>query len=311
VKISSDLYQQFRTTSLHLQLVREGLTGNARIIDSAVLPEEAVLPKPAIMLPAAAACGLVFSLLFIFVRSGLATGVRSAREIESGTGLSVYSSAISLSTRAGRTLRGRPREVLAVSAPSDEAALGLRQLRALLQHQLRGRANNRLMFTGPTHGVGVHFIASNLAAIMATAGQRVLLIDLDRQRLHRSFGMGNAPGLTELVSGACTRKEAIRATEIAGLDLVEAGSASLQFDQLARSQAFVDLLNHASKDYDIVLLAAPPVLKSSETLSLALEAATVVLVARARKTEVDEIAQSSRRLNQAGQLLSGVVLNGV
>jgi Mrp family chromosome partitioning ATPase len=37
----------------------------------------------------------------------------------------------------------------------------------------------------------------------------------------------------------------------------------------------------------------------------------VVLVARARKTAVDDIAESARRLTQAGQVPSGVVLNGV
>jgi tyrosine-protein kinase Etk/Wzc len=167
--------------------------------------------------------------------------------------------------------------------------------------------------TGPREGVGVQFVASNVAAVMAAAGQRVLLIDADRQRagLHRLFGVGNTPGLTELIGGSCTRKEAIRPTRVAGLDLVAAGTAPLDFGELTSSRAFTELLEHASLDYDMVILAAPPVLRSSETLSLALVAAVVVLVARARKTAVDDIALSARRLTQAGQLLSGVVLNGV
>jgi tyrosine-protein kinase Etk/Wzc len=311
--MSSDLYQQFRSNSLHLQLVREGLTGNARIIDAAVTPEEAVRPQPAITLAAAGAGGLLLSVLFVLLRSGLARGVRSAREIEGGTGLSVYSSTIPLSTRAKRLVRGSRGEVLALSSPSDEAALALRQLKTLLQHQIGGRANNRLLLTAPREGAGVHFIASNIAAVLAASGQRVLLVDADRQHgtLHRTFALGGTPGLTELVGGACTRKDAIQPTKVAGLDLVTAGSAPLDFGELAASRAFTELLEHAARDYDMVILTAPPVLRSSETLSLALTAAVVVLVARARKTAVDDIAQSARRLTQAGQLLSGVVLNGV
>jgi tyrosine-protein kinase Etk/Wzc len=312
-KMTSDLYQQFRSNSLHLQLVREGLTGNARIIDPAVVPEGPIRPQPAFVLAAAGAGGLVLSVLFVLLRSGLARGVRSAREIEGGTGLSVYSATIPLSARAKRLMRGSQKEVLAISSPSDEAALALRQLKTLFQHQVRGRANNRLLVTGPREGVGVQFVASNVAAVMAAAGQRVLLIDADRQRagLHRLFGVGNTPGLTELIGGSCTRKEAIRPTRVAGLDLVAAGTAPLDFGELTSSRAFTELLEHASLDYDMVILAAPPVLRSSETLSLALVAAVVVLVARARKTAVDDIALSARRLTQAGQLLSGVVLNGV
>jgi tyrosine-protein kinase Etk/Wzc len=189
----------------------------------------------------------------------------------------------------------------------------LRQLKTLLQHQIRNRANNRLLLTAPSAGAGVHFIASNLAAVMATAGQRVLLIDADRERggLHRTFGVDNTPGLTELVNGSCTRKEVIRTTNVAGLHLVAAGAAPPDFAELTTSRAFTELLEQASKDYDMVLLAAPPVLSSSETLSLAPTASVVVLVARARKTAVDDIAQSARRLTQAGQLPSGVVLNGI
>jgi tyrosine-protein kinase Etk/Wzc len=60
-----------------------------------------------------------------------------------------------------------------------------------------------------------------------------------------------------------------------------------------------------------VLMTAPPVLSSSETLALALTGSMVVLVARAHTTGVDDIAESARRLAQTGQVPSGVVLNGV
>ncbi|HTH77994.1 MAG TPA: GNVR domain-containing protein [Ramlibacter sp.] len=312
-KMSGELYQQFRSNVMHLQLVREGLTGNARIIDPAVPPDESSRPQPAIVLAAAGAGGLVLSLLFVLVRSGLGRGVRSARDIETATGLSVYSSAVPLSARAQRRVHSGAPGVLALSSPGDEAAVALRQLKTMLQHQTRGRSNNRLLVTGPGEGVGAHFVASNIAALMAASGQRVLLIDADRQRgrLHRSFGAEPTPGLAELVGGSCTRKEAVWHSGIPRLDLVPAGSAPLDFGELSESRAFVELLEHATRDYDMVVLAAPPVLRSSETLSLALTAAMIVLVARARKTAVEDIAESARRLTQAGQSLSGVVLNGV
>jgi tyrosine-protein kinase Etk/Wzc len=308
VKLSGDLYQQLRNSALQLQLVRQGLSGNARIIDPAIPPEETSQPKAALTLSTAALAGLVLSVLFVLVRSGIARGVTSARDIEAGTGLNVYSSAIPLArSKAGR------QKVVALTAPSEEAAVGLRQLRTLLQHQMRDRKDNRVLITGPTQGVGVHFVASNLGAIAATAGRRVLLIDADRRRaaLHRTFDMDNTPGLTELFSGACTRKEAIRNTGVARLDLVTAGSVPPDSEELTGSRAFTELLEQASKDYDLVLVAAPPVLRSSDTLSLAATASLVVVVARARKTAVDEIAECARRLTQAGQVPSGVVLNGV
>lgn len=311
VQVSTDMYQHLRNTALQLQLARQGMTGNTRVIDRAIFPHEPVRPKPPIVLGIAAFGGAVFSVLFVLLRSGLARGVTSAREIEGDTGLNVYSSAIPFS----RPRRAERRLAQQASMPpvSGEVALGLRQLRTVVQHQMRGRSNNRVLITGPTEGVGVRFIATNLGTSAALAGARVLLIDADRRRgsLHRAFGMATAPGMTELIAGLCTRQDAIRPTGIPRLDLISAGTADVDIDVPGAAHTFMELLEHASREYDIVLMAAPPVLSSSETLSLAVTGSMVVLVARARTTDVDEIAESARRLAQTGQFPSGVILNGV
>ncbi len=317
VKVSSELYQQLRNSAMQLQLVREGQTGNARIIDAAIPPDEPIRPNPAIVLGGALSAGLVLSLLMVLIRTGLTRGVTSAREIEAATGLNVYASAIPISKARksqGRTsAHGSSRHTLALSAPSEKTAEALRQLGTVLQHQMRDKKNNRLMITGPRAGVGVHFVAIHLAAVLAAKGTRILLVDADlrRRSMNQYFGMESAPGLVELIAGTCSRKQAIRATGITGLDLMPTGSTRLNSGDLATSPVFIELLNQASRDYDMVLLTAPPVLSSAETLSLASAAATVLLVTRARKTATSEISESARRLSQAGQFTSGVVLNGV
>lgn len=314
VQVSGQLYQQLRNSALQLQLVREGKIGNARIIDPAVIPDEPVRPKPAIILGAALFAGAVISFMVVLIRAGLDRGVRSVHEIEASTGLNVYSSAIPFSKAQRRTgARKTSQELLALSAPGDEAVEGLRQLRTVLQHQMRDRWNNRVVITGPGTGVGVHFIAANLAAVFATGGRRVLLIDADlrRSRLSRYFDTETTPGLADLIAGTCTRKQATKATAIPQLDFVPAGVSPLNPGDLAISPAFLGMLEQASKEYDTVLLAAPPLLSSAETLSMASTAATVLLVTRARRTLASEIVESARRLSQAGPFAaSGVVLNG-
>jgi tyrosine-protein kinase Etk/Wzc len=310
LKVSNDLYQQLRNNAMQLQLVREGRTGNARIIDAAVPPDEPIRPKAAIVLGVAVFAGVVLSFLLVLIRSGFARGVKSVREIEAATGLNVYASAIPLS-KAQR--KGAGRKLLALAAPGDEAVESLRQLRTVLLHQMRDRKNNRLVITGPGAGVGVHFIAANLAAVFATSERRILLIDADLRRSASRpfFGPVNTPGLAELIAGTCTRKQATKTTALPQLDFIPAGATPLNPGDLAVSPAFLDLLDQVSKEYGTVLLTAPPVLDAAETLAMASSAATVLLVTRARKTLASEIAESARRLYQAGQFASGVVLNGV
>ena len=311
-KASSDLYQQLRNSAWQLQLIREGRTGNARIIDAAVPPERPVGPKPAIILAAAVLAGAAISILAIFVRWGLDRTVRSATEVEASTGLNVYAPAIPTS-KAQHNAETDPasEKILALRVPNDAAIESLRQLRAVLQYQMRDKKNNRLLITGPGVGVGVHFIAVNLAAVFAAGGKRILLVDANLRNgaLNRYFRVGLAPGLRELIAGTCTRQQVTKATGLGRLDFIPAGNKSSSPALLA-TPLFFEFLDQVSKEYDTVLLAAPPVLSSAETLSIAPSAATVLLVTRAHKTVVDEISHSAARLAQAGQFASGVVLNG-
>ena len=101
----------------------------------------------------------------------------------------------------------------------------------------------------------------------------------------------------------------VKQTDVPGLDLITAGNSDLDVDKLASSHAFQDLMEQADKDYDLVMMAAPPVLESADVLAMAPAAKLVVLVARAHKTAADQIVESALLLSQVGCFPSGVVLN--
>ncbi len=166
VKLTGELYQQLRSSLQQLQLVREGRSGNARLIDSAVVPYESVNPRPAVMTASFAAAGLLLSVLGVLVWSGVSRGVKSLRDIEAAAGVKVYSSPIAWGQRVKSSSAPHAR-LLALADRSSDVAVSLRQLRSQLQHQIREGASNRLLVTGPQRGAGVHFISANLGAVMA------------------------------------------------------------------------------------------------------------------------------------------------
>jgi Mrp family chromosome partitioning ATPase len=59
----------------------------------------------------------------------------------------------------------------------------------------------------------------------------------------------------------------------------------------------------------MVILTAPPVLQSGEALMIASAATSVMLVARARTTHVEALAESAVRLSKVGRFPAGVLLN--
>ncbi len=55
----------------------------------------------------------------------------------------------------------------------------------------------------------------------------------------------------------------------------------------------------------------PPVLVAADTLGIAAQAGTVLLVARAGQTQMGELHESAKRLAQAGKTVSGVLFNAI
>ncbi len=116
-------------------------------------------------------------------------------------------------------------------------------------------------------GVGKTTSAVSLAAGIAGEGRRVLLIDLDAQgSASLSLGIGRAdlsPGTAEVVLDHLSIRAAIRASSVAGLDILP-GSMKLASADLAlsdvkgRETVLKGALTPIRADYDIIVLDCPP-----------------------------------------------------
>jgi tyrosine-protein kinase Etk/Wzc len=317
VVVNNDAYQNLRNNAIQLQLMREGKVGNVRLIDDAAYPEAPVKPKRSAVVGIAAALGVLCGLAFAFTRNAFFRGIRSPQEVEAYTGLNVYST-IPLSPAQDALARNaaarRPGlHLLASQAPSDAAVESLRSLRTALQFAMLDAQNNRVLVTGATPSVGKSFVSSNFAVILANAGKRVLLIDADMRKGHLNhyFGVPRERGLSDLIAGSITISEAIRRELIPNLDLLTTGILPPNPAELMMSGAFALLLEQLSRNYDVVILDTPPVLVAADTVGIAPQAATVLLVARAGLTQVGELQESAKRLSHAGRTVSGVLFNAI
>lgn len=317
IKVNTDLYVSLLNSSLQMRLAKEGKVGNVRLLDDAIIPEEPVWPKRPLILALALLLGLMAGVAAAIARNSFFGGIRNPSEIEMHTGLSVYSS-IPLSgaqRMIDRSIENKAPglHILALQHSEDPAVESLRSLRTALQFAMLEGPNNRLLISGATPGVGKTFVSVNFAAITAASGKKVLLVDADlrKGRVNQFFSMSRSSGLSELIAGTLSLEKAIRPSVLPNLDVITTGVLPPNPAELLLSDSFSQLLEKLSPSYDLVIIDTAPVLVAADTASVAPLAGSLLLVARAEKTQLGELNESVRRLAHAGCTANGVILNAM
>jgi tyrosine-protein kinase Etk/Wzc len=264
--------------------------------------------------------GIFLGALLAFASKALRGGIDEPGRIEALLGAGAVHATIAHSPgqdrarRQGRK-RGRPAATPLPSqawvAPDDAAAEGLRAFRAALQFVLPYSRNNVVACLGPAPRAGASFVSVNLALLLASGGQRTLLIDADLRdgRLHDYFGMDRARGMAECLAGALPPPQAVRHGVAERLDFIACGAAPSRQSELMRHDHLSSLLEALAADYDVVLMTAPPVTASADALVVGAHAGTVFLVARAGVTTEDELGAAVKRLYHVGVAPHGVLFN--
>ncbi|RST54716.1 polysaccharide biosynthesis tyrosine autokinase [Variovorax sp. DXTD-1] len=317
IKVNTDLYVSLLNSSLQMRLAKEGKVGNVRLLDDAIIPEEPVWPKRPLILALALLLGLMAGVAAAIARNSFFGGIRNPSEIEMHTGLSVYSS-IPLSgaqRMIDRSIENKAPglHILALQHSEDPAVESLRSLRTALQFAMLEAPNNRLLISGATPGVGKTFVSVNFAAITAASGKKVLLVDADlrKGRVNQFFSMSRSPGLSELIAGTLSLEKAVRSSVLPNLDVITTGVLPPNPAELLMSDSFSQILEKLSPSYDLVIIDTAPVLVAADTASVAPLAGSLLLVARAEKTQLGELNESVRRLAHAGCSANGVILNAM
>jgi succinoglycan biosynthesis transport protein ExoP len=209
---------------------------------------------------------------------------------------------------------------LAVVEGSGTAfAEALRGLRTAIEFFPReaGGAPRVILVTSSVPHEGKSTISSNLATLMAQAGERVLLIEGDmRQPSFASrFGPSGNPqnGLSALLSANGSRNigPAIETTPVAGLHVLYAGPVPPFPSELLGKNRMRDLLEDLKPKFDRIVIDSPPLLAVTDALILSHIADMTLLIAREDLTTLKSLRRASDLLDSAQSAEVGVVLNDV
>ena len=317
IKVNTDLYTALANTAQQLRVVSVGKVSNVRLVDPPVIDDEPVRPHRKMIVVVGSLLGLLMGMSAVLMRKNFGRGVEDPLYVEELLGERVVHASIphsqSQTRLARRSARSGKPALLALDDPLDGAIEALRSFRASLRYSMPQFHNNVIMFAGPTSGLGKTFVSANFAAVLASSGKRVLLIDADVRngRLHQAFGVPRGHGLCEAASGAIAPGQVVLREVVPNLDLITTGSLATQGRELLLKVDIGGLLEALRGHYDIVLIDSPPVLALADPLVIGNHAGAVFLVVRAGVSTAREIAESVKRLQQAGIVTAGVIFNDV
>lgn len=294
-----------------LETLRGGPDPTVRLQNPAERPTAPVSPRPLFSTVAAGLVGLVLGLVGAFALELLDPRVRREDQLRRLVRLPVLARIPRES--GGRKAPLRPERL----APATIEAY--RTLRATLSASRAGTAGPRsVLVTSPSASEGKTTTAINLAASLALAGHRVILIEADLRRpsIGRTLGVEGESDLMAVVLEEARLEDALVQIEgygpnfevLLAKDPGEAGTPNADGLFLPTAQA---LIGHAKSLADYVVIDSPPLTEVIDGLALAERADEVLLVVRLGRSLQSRVMHLAELLAQHGIEPVGLAVVGV
>jgi polysaccharide biosynthesis transport protein len=298
-------------------------SSNFQIVNSARAPTSPVEPNVPRNLGFAFVLGLTSGIGLAVLLESLDNTVRTTEQAQAISGLPPLGM-IPLGSKTAREGSSSKRLRLASSnetvelithvRPQSQMAESYRALRTSLLLSHLGAPPKVIMVTSALPQEGKSTTSINCAVVLAQKGVRVLLVDCDLRRpsIHKTLGMGPRTGLSNVLTGSTTLKQAIAvAPTLPNLDVLPAGTPPPNPAELLASTNMRDVLAELREQYDHIVLDTPPTLSVTDAVVLSPRADAIVLVIRSGSTTKQALRRSRDVLMQVNARLSGVLLNAV
>ncbi len=281
---------------------------DARVISEALPPPEPSFPKMKILIPAAAAFGIAFGLLVVYLLEVADSTFRSGDDVRAVLGLPCFA----LVPAVRPKLLGRIRmEDYVVRKPLSPFSEQIRALRAGLW--LDSVHPKIVAITAARPAEAKTTTAMALGRSSAMNGERVLVLDCDVRQ--PSFGRlmraEHSRGIVDYLLGQANLEEIIRRDRLTAMDYIPAGTSKANSLGLFMSDAMTECLNRLRRDYDLVLLDAPPVFAMTDARIISRIADATLLCVRWRETPRSVVSRSLDLLDEADARVIGVSLTRV
>ena len=298
------VYENLLSREKELQVLASSRGNNVRLVEDAEVPGGPFSPnlRRTLMLGSLAGLALAFGLV-----TGLAYFDDTVKTPEDITGkLKAPFLGMIPKVPAGES------PLLTPKAP-HEFGEAFRSLRTALAFSNSSTGSRVILVTSSQPLEGKTTTACNIAIALALGGERVLLIDADLRRpsVPKALGVEPGVGLSNLLTGQASPREAVRTTHTDNLWVMTSGQIPPNPSELLASERMGTLLKTENGWFDWIVVDAPPVLAVTDAVLMAPMATGVAFVVRSEMTPQRHVKRALQTLMSGEPRLLGLVLNGV
>ena len=179
-----------------------------------------------------------------------------------------------------------------------------------------GRNMKKIIFTSCTASEGKSFLAMHTMLNLARRNRRVVLVDCDYRRsfLVRRFGIqfvGEQLGSAHYLNGQCGLEDIVYQLDTPGAYYCPIGMVVANPIPLIDSEYFADLLDTLAREFDVVLVDAPPIGVVVDAAVVGRSCDGCVFIVEYGKRHRRELVDAIAQMSQSGCALLGCVLNRV
>ena len=222
----------------------------------------AVSPNKKLIMLLAFLFGMIFAVGLVIIKDLINDSIITTQDLEKSTGIPFI----------GSITHGSKTDRQTVIVANSKTALGesFRSLRVNLQYLTLGNENNVIGVTSSVESEGKTFCSINLAAAMAQAGRKTVIIDADlrRPKVAATFRIKNDKGLSSYLIGTHSIKDIITPTTIKGLDVITSGPIPPNPIDLIALPRMEELINALKQSYNTIIIDSSPIGYVSEYIIL-------------------------------------------
>ncbi|MCB0504629.1 MAG: polysaccharide biosynthesis tyrosine autokinase [Cyclobacteriaceae bacterium] len=305
-ELYEEMYLTLMQSKNEFEIAIAGSVTKIKILSPASLPKNPIYPMPSIAYAAAGLLSLVFSFLFIGTNYLLHNKLQSIREIEFLTKAPILGSV------PKHKLNKSVAQIIVDKYPKSAVSEALRSIRTNIEFMVPDKATKVLSVTSTVGSEGKTFVSTNLAALMAMAGKKTVVVDLDlrKPKIHLAFDREeNKIGVSSILINKSKVEQCIVTSHIQNLDFISAGPIPPNPSELILRKEFDSLIEYLRGKYDIVILDTPPVGLVTDGLLTMQKADLPVYILRADFSKRSFVQNVNRILNTKKFNNLSIILN--